>query len=44
MKKIKITYGAMLLASVILTSCGDDSTNTNKEGEIEKGRQESTNT
>lgn len=44
MKKLKITFGAMLLVSLILTSCGDDSTNTNKEAEIEKGRQESTNT
>ncbi len=34
----------MLLVSLILTSCGDDSTNANKEAEIEKGRQESTNT
>jgi hypothetical protein len=44
MKKLKITFGAMILASVILTSCGGDSANTNKEAEIEKGRQESTNT
>jgi len=44
MKKIKITFGAMLVASVTLTSCGGNSTNTNKKAEIEKERQESTNT
>jgi len=44
MKKVMTIFGAILFTSVIVTSCGGGSSNTNKEAEIEKARQDSTNT
>jgi hypothetical protein len=43
MKALKIIIGLMLLFSVIITSCGDGSTNANKEAEIASGTQEDAN-